>query len=148
MRPSRDQLTSPIVPPGRQTRRSSAATTSWYGREHHAEHGQHAVEGRVAEGERLGVALDPVHVDVDRAGAGDVEERRHEVEAGDVGGDPRRAQGDVAGAGGDIEHRVGGEEADRAEEVVGRDAVDVLGHVGVAARRPDRTMLLFETRGG
>ena len=114
----------------------------------HAEHGEHAFERGVAERERLDVALEPVHVDLARAPAGDVKERRHEVETGHVGGDRCGSQRDVSGAGGDIEDGLGGVEAHRAQQVVGRDAVDVLGHVGIAARRPHCAVLLLETRGG
>ena len=122
IRPSGVQLTRPIAPPGRHTRTSSSATTWWRGANWTPNDGEHAVEARVGERQRLGVALDPGDAAVARARAGDVEQVGHEVEAGDVGAELGGAQRDVAGAGGDVEHGVAGLDAGEREQVAGRGA--------------------------
>ena len=62
MKPSGVQFASPMRPPGRSTRSISLRGTAVVGREHHAEGGQHDVEGAVGEGQRLGIGDLELHV--------------------------------------------------------------------------------------
>ena len=76
------------------------------GREHGAEGGDDAVEARVTERERLGVALDPFDVDARLGGmpARGLEQLRRHVEPDHPGPAERRRDRDVATApGADIE---------------------------------------------
>ena len=95
-----------MVPPGRQTRTSSAAACSMVRREHHPDAGQHRVELSVAERQRLGIGLLPDQADTGGRGQSLTLRQQighqvggHHVRAGERGGDGR-----VARAGGDVEH--------------------------------------------
>ena len=60
MNPSGVQVARPIVPPGRQTRGSSAAACAWSGANIEPKTDSDGVEGGVRERDRLGVALQQV----------------------------------------------------------------------------------------
>jgi hypothetical protein len=67
--PSGVQLSTPIVPSGRQTRTSSAAGRGVVRGEHDADAGQDDVEGGVLEGQRLRVGLAPLELGAGGGGA-------------------------------------------------------------------------------
>ena len=137
MKPSGVQLTRPMVPPGRQTRTSSAAARSLVGGEHDAQGGKDGVEGGVGEGQGLGVAL----------GEGDLQPLGRRpfpaalqqlgdvVDAGDLGAVAGRGQGGVAAAGGHVQDAVAGPQAGRLGQVLGHGH-DPGGHGGVVAAGP------------
>ncbi len=75
------------------------------GREHHADGREDVVERPVAVRQVLGVGLGELDVEVLGGGpaTGDVEQLGDVVDAVDHGAAARRGEGDVAGAGGDVE---------------------------------------------
>ncbi len=137
MKPSGVQLASAIVPPGRQTRSSSAAVCCVVGREHRAEDRRDGVEGAVGERQRLGVALDELDVEALGGGApaAALEQGRHVVDADGVAAEPRRGDRGVAAAGGDVEHAPAGVQVGGVAELLG-DEHDPGGDDGEVAARP------------
>src|SRR5215211_7908620 len=115
-----------------------------------AEHRQNAIERGVRERQRLAVALDEGDLEprVQRSRARHVEQLGREVEADDARPAPRRAQRDVAGAGGDVEHVVLARDADGREQVHGRHLLDQGGNLRVVAGRPGRAVLRLELGDG
>jgi hypothetical protein len=120
---------------------------TWSGREHRAEHGDDGVEARVIDGQRLGVALD--ELDVEALGlrplAAALEERRHVVDAGDMGAEPRRGDRRVAGPGRDVEDAPAGVQVGAVGQVLGSD-LDPRGDRVVVPGGPGR--LLASLDGG
>ena len=121
--PSGTQLPIPIRPPGLQTRSSSAAVFSLFGREHRAEDRDHDVELALAEGKVGGVSLD--EIDLEPLGGGTLtpalEQGGDEVDADRVApGAPRRGKGAVATAAGDVEHPLIGHDVHRFDQLLGQ----------------------------
>ena len=137
MKPSGVQLARAIVPPGRETRSSSAAVRCVVGGEHRAEDGRDRVEGRVGERQRLGVSLEELDVEPfrGRALAAALEQRRHVVDADHVGAEARGGDRGVAAAGGDVEHAPAGVQVGGVDELLG-DEHDLRRDDGEVAARP------------
>ena len=112
MNPSGVQLSRPILAPGPAHPQQLVGGDLVVRREHHADAGDDRVEGRVVEGQRLGVGLLQVIAQVARRCARpDVEQRRREVAGDHLGpGSGGRERG-VAAAGRDVEDAVPGRDA-------------------------------------
>jgi hypothetical protein len=106
--------------------------------EHAAEGREHDVEALVLEGQRLGVALGPLHLDacVGRQPPGVLEQLGREVYADHAPARGGSADRRVAGATGDVEHPLTGVEADALDDPVADLPEHVAGDGGVVARRP------------
>jgi tetratricopeptide (TPR) repeat protein len=115
------------------------------GGEHRAEDRRDRVEGRVREGQRLGVALHELHGEAlgGRALAAPLEQGRHVVDADRLAAVPGGRDGRVAAAGGDVEHAPAGPQVGRVAEVLG-DEHDPRGHDREVAARPGRLLLLLD----
>ncbi len=100
------KLAIPIAPPGPADPEQLIGDRLMVGREHGAERRRDDVELAVRERQRLGVGDDPLDVDTPLASlvlAGR-ETFRRQVGGDDVRARLSRADRDVAGAGGDVEH--------------------------------------------
>ena len=148
--PSGTQLAIPIRPPGLQTRSSSAAVFSLFGREHRAEDRDHDVELALAEGEVGGVALDELDLESlgRRALAPALEQGGDEVDADRVAPrSSRRGKRAVAAAAGDVEHPLVGHDVHRFDQLLGHhldhpgDHREVTLRPGLLLRLPDRTQI-------
>ena len=91
------------------------------GAEHHADRGEHDVERLVAVRQRLRVGLGELDDEVLGHGpaAGDLEQLLHVVDAGRDRGPAGSGEGDVAGAGRDVEDVLAGCDAGMLDEVLG-----------------------------
>ena len=145
MKPSGVQLASAIVPPGRTTRSSSAAARCVVGCEHRAEHGRDGVEGAVRERQRLGVALEQLDLQALGLGAPPpaLEERGDVVDADGGAAVPRRRDGGIAAAGGDVEDAPACLQVGRVAEVLGHEH-DPGGDDGEVAACPGRLLPLLD----
>jgi hypothetical protein len=76
--------------------------------------------------------------------AGGVEQLRRQVEPDDLGATNGGLERDVAGAGGDVEHRVSGLDVHVSEEVARRRLVDDLSHGRVVTCGPGGAMNALE----
>ena len=115
------------------------------GAEHHADRGQHDVERLVAVRQGFGVGLGELDVEVLGRGpaAGDLEQLRHVVDAGRHRGPTGSGEGDVAGAGRDVEDVLAGCDAGVLDEVLG-DRDGQRGDLVVVAAAPDLLLLVAE----
>jgi hypothetical protein len=115
------------------------------GAEHHADGGEHEVERRVGVGKVLGVGLGELDGELlgRRPAARDVEQLGYVVHAVGAGGPAGRRQGDVPGAGGDVEHPGPGEDAEVVDEVLGHRDCDG-GDLVVVTAAPDALLLVAE----
>ena len=123
MKPSGVQLARPILPPGRQTRTSSAAARSWSGvnitpkvetttsKLPSANGSASASASRNSISSRSAVG----------ALAGALEQRRHVVGGDHVAPAARGGERDVAVAGGDVEHLLSGAEVERFAQLLADD---------------------------
>ena len=138
MKPSGVQLARPILPPGLQTRSSSAAALSWFGVNITPKVETTTSKLRIGERQRLGVGLREVDRSAARprrARAAALEQRRHVVGRGHLAPAARGGERRVAVAGGDVEHLAAGAQIERLAELL---ADDLQGRAddGVVAGRP------------
>ncbi len=133
------------MPPGRQTRRSSAAAFVVIGREHRAEDGGDGIEGRVRERQCLGVALDELDLEPlgGRPLAALLEQGRHVVDADGRAAEPGGRDRRVAAAGGDVEDAPAGVQVGGVAELLGDD-LDLRRDDGEVAARPGLLLPLLD----
>ena len=145
MKPVGVQLARAIVPPGRQTRRSSAAALPWSGANIEPKTEVTASKERVRERQCLGVALD--ELDLEALGGGAlaalVEQRRHVVDADGRAAEPRGRDRRVAAAGGDVEDAPAGVQVGGVAELLGDD-LDLRRDDGEVAARPGLLLPLLD----
>ena len=144
-KPSGVQLASAIRPPGRVDADELPGSLGVVGAEHHADRGQHDVERLVAVRQGLGVGLGELDDEVLGHGpaAGDLEQLRHVVDAGRDRGPTGSGEGDVAGAGRDVEDVLAGCDAGVLDEVLGHRHGQ-RGDLVVVAAAPDLLLLVAE----
>ena len=92
------QFAIAIRPPGPTDAEQLTRDAVLVGREHRSEHRQHGVEGRIGEGQVLGVAFDELGVESlgGRPGPGSLELRWREVDPDGVAPAPRRRERGIA----------------------------------------------------
>ena len=141
MNPSGVQLARAIVPPGRQTRRSSAAACAWSGANIDPNTDVTASERRVRERQGFGVAFEQLDGEALglRPEAAALEQRRDVVDADGRAAVAGRGDRGVAAAGGDVEDAPAGLEVGGVAEVLG-DEHDPGGDDGEVAARPGRLL--------
>ncbi len=139
-RPSGVKLIIPIVPPGRQTRRSSSATFWWSGANIAPNEEVIDVELALAEGERLGVRLHPLELDPLCAclAAARLEVLRREVRGHHLRPGLGGADGDVARSRGHVEHALTGRDPTGRDEHGPEPPDRLLRERVVVAERPHR----------
>ena len=143
--PSGVQFARPILPLGRQTRKSSAAAWSWFGVNITPKVERTVIEIVVAERQVFGIGLLEFdrHAFGFRAGAAVLQQRGHVVGRGDVAPAPRGSERRHAVAGGDIEHFRAGAEIERFAELL-TDDLQRRADDGVVAGRPCGLLSRFE----
>ena len=145
MNPSGVQLASAIVPPGLQTRSSSAAACAWSGA--NIEPNTEVTASKEPSGNGSDSAS-PSSNSTERpsasaAASAALEERRDVVDADRGAAVPRCGDRGVAAAGGDVEHAPAGLEVGGVAEVLGHEH-DPGGHDGEVAARPGRLLPLLD----
>jgi hypothetical protein len=145
-KPSGVQFARPMRPPRRQTRASSARSRLIRGK-HHAEGRQHRVVTLVGERQRFGIGDLKNHVQMlgPRPILSPFEQRRDIVGRGHLAATPRRRQGGVAVAGGDIQHLLIAAQVAGLGEVFADDLQGGADHRVIAAG-PGDFLALFQTR--
>ena len=149
MKPSGVQLARPILPPGLQTRISSAAARSWSGVNITPK--VETTTSKLPSGERQRLRVGLAERDVEPLGvgalAGALEQRRHVVGGDHVAPAARRGERDVAVAGGDVEHLLPGAQVERLAQLF---ADDLQGGAddGIVAGRPGALLAGLERRRG
>ena len=145
MNPSGVQLARAIVPPGLQTRSSSAAACAWSGANMEPKTDVTASKEPSGKGSD---SASPSKSSTERPSASArrrplLEQRRHVVDADRGGAVPRRCDRGVAAAGGDVEHAPAGLQVGGVAEVLG-DEHDAGGDDGEVAARPGRLLALLD----
>ena len=145
MKPSGVQLASAIVPPGRQTRSSSAAACSWSGA--NIEPKTDVTASKEASGNGSASASPSSSSTVEALGGGApaaaLEQGRHVVDADRRAAVPRGRDRGVAAAGGDVEHAPAGVQVGGVAELLG-DEHDPGGDDGEVAARPGLLLALLD----
>ena len=137
MKPLGVQLARPILPPGLQTRSSSAAALSWLAVNITPKVETTASKLLLGERQRLGVGL----LELDRqslglgAHAAALQQRRDVVGRGHVAPAARGGERGVAVAGGDVEHGLAGTQIERLAQILADDLQGGADN-GVVAGRP------------
>ena len=133
------------MPPGRQTRSSSAAAWAWSGANIEPKTDMTASNEASGERERLGVSLQQLDVEAlgGRAPAAPLEQGRHVVDADGGAAEPRRRDRGVAAAGGDVEDAPAGVQVGGVAELLG-DEHDPGGDDGEVAARPGLLLALLD----
>ena len=147
--PSGVQLASAIVPPGRVTRSSSAATRSWSGANIEPKTDVTASNEASANGSASASPSDELDRQPlrGRPQAGTLEQGRHVVDPDGLDAQPRGGDGGVAAAGRDVQDAPAGVEVGRVDEPLGDDHDPRRDGVVVAARPGLLLPLLHGRRG-